>query len=234
MIQRALLLVALSVALYWPIFWILPFDWDNLYVLRWAEQTPVGATGVGSVIRGVFDSEGLLGISGRRIALSVPGLVAAGLAWRYSPTHGRLMALVIGFTALLNAPLYRERNQVAALAAFSVMAGLGRETATQGGTRLSKRIRTSLLAGVCASLLVLQGLRTHREISDFAFGTPQMNLCSDSISDAEREFGERVNLRFGGMVSWCAESERAESIGESTLHSPKRFSSLEDLWFHSP
>jgi hypothetical protein len=151
------------------------FDGVHAEVVKQAAYN-VAATGVGSILPGVFAEWGEIGIAPRQVAASVVWLAAAAIGWSKSPTPMmRITLLVVAFNAALSFMLYTDRNHLVALCALGIAEGVGLAVA-HAAVQASAWPR--LIRGTAAmGLLVLLGAQ--------AIATRE--IMSGEVADSRRE-----------------------------------------------
>ena len=144
----------------------------------------VVATAVGSILPGVFAFEGQIGIAPRRVVTSGVWLAAAALGWWKGPTPTRVTLLVVAFNAALSFMLYGERNQVVALCAVGIAAGVGLAVAN-AAVLTSARLRPVRATGVAVLLVLLaaHAINTRNLISFEVADSRLLDPCDTLRSD---------------------------------------------------
>jgi len=137
----------------------------------------VGATAVGSLVRGLLDSDGRPGLSCVSLGLSLVWGAVLAAGWRHDRRAVRFGLSLAGTNALLSVLLYQPRNQVVAVCGIGVAAGAGVAALLAGPAGRRRWSRGALLAAV-AGLLCLQASRTRTELESEVDALMRQSPCS--------------------------------------------------------
>jgi len=123
----------------------------------------VVATGIGTVLPGLLQADGQIGLAPMRLAVSAAWLLVAWFGWRQGTWIGKLAALVLIGNTGLNFMIYTARNQLIGVCALGLVIGVGvaaldawLRSRTQPALRLA-------LVGAMATVICAQAALTRRE-----------------------------------------------------------------------
>ena len=138
----------------------------------------VAATAVGSILPGIFAAGGEIGIAPRRVVTSGVWLAAAALGWWKGPTPTRVTFLVVASNAALSFMLYRNRNQVVALCAVGIAAGVGLAVANAAVlTSAPLRLVRATAVAVLLVLLAAHAINTRDLVSFEVADSRRLDPC---------------------------------------------------------
>ena len=154
------------------------------------------SAGTDSVLHGLFTGDGQIRVAPSLLSFSVVWLALALIGWAKGDRQTRLTVLLLGFNAVLNFMLYRERNHLIGLCAFAVAAGVGMSI----GSRMLRTRRWALVVAalVLPGLLVGQTIRTSRVVSSVVDQELHKDPC-ESLTDIphlDAEFVRRVKDKY--------------------------------------
>ena len=182
------------------------FDGVHAAVVKQATYNVV-ATGVGSILPGVFSTEGQVAIAPRWVAKSVVWLAVMAFGWWKGPTPTRMTLLVVVFNAALSFMLYRDRNHLVALCAFGIAVGVGL-AAANAAAQTSARSR--LIRGTAAALLLVllaaQAIATRKIIAAEVADSVRLDPC-EALADSrplDPAFVRRIKAAYGMQNPDCA------------------------------
>jgi hypothetical protein len=142
------------------------------------------ASTVGTMLSGVFDSDGMIGINRPRllIALVFAGFAAIGLL--RGPAVLQSVALLPFATGALSVMLFRPRNLLIGVAGMAILAGVGMASVQ---LRLaSARLRPQALAAMAAVILALLSAKASMATEAVA-GSVDSLIARDPCDDENRE-----------------------------------------------
>ncbi len=154
------------------------FDGVHSEVVKQAAYN-VAATGVGSILPGVFAEWGEVGIAPRWVATSAVWLAAAALGWSKGSTPVmRMTLLVVAFNAALSFVIYRDRNHLVALCALGIAVGVGLAVASAKvqASRWPRFMRGTGAAGLLV-LLWAQATATREIVSAEIADSRHLDPC---------------------------------------------------------
>jgi hypothetical protein len=163
------------------------------------------ATGVGSLLPGLFFEDGRISVSPRWLLVSCVLLGLALIGWVKGPRAGRMGLWVIGFNTLLNFGVFRSRNHLAALCAVAIAAGVGLPIAADAlrGITASRPIRVAAVALVL-SVLSMRALVIRQLVADRVVMSSRPDACGPDIPDLDRAFMQRVWQQYNLTLPECA------------------------------
>lgn len=126
----------------------------------------VMAAAAATPLRGLFDEFGAPAITPDRLAIACLITLVAVIGLIRGPRSVALLALVMVFAAILNFPIFRERNLLVGAAAMAVLVGIG--LARWSELVVSSRRRRALhviVVLLLSALLVRQFVHSHRILS---------------------------------------------------------------------
>lgn len=140
----------------------------------------VSATGIGTVLPGLFSADGKIGLAPFRLVASAGWLAVAVLGWRKGPRLSRLTGLVMLVNTALSFMLYQGRNQIAAVCVLGIVIGVGLTCAER---LLQARPAGGLLrAGAATAVVVLlwaQIAGTRVEVDEQVADLLSQDPCSE-------------------------------------------------------
>jgi hypothetical protein len=159
----------------------------------------VAATGVGSLVRGLFSENGRIAIARLPLLLSLLWGAVMVAGWARGPKALRLVGLVIAGNTALSFMLYQARNQLVAVCAVGVIVGAGVAAvlAIRQHGAASRWVRGGLAAAV-AGLLVVQVVRARTAVGDEVDQLMHQDPCRMVPEHPEvAAFARRVKTQYG-------------------------------------
>jgi hypothetical protein len=153
----------------------------------------VAATGIGSLLPGLFFDDGTVSISARWLLISGVLLAVGVIGWTRGPALNRIGLLIVAFNTVLSVLLYRPRNQAIAVCALGISTGVGLPIVWSKFERVisSRAARAAImalfLAGLATRVLVMRTL-----VADRVEMSRHPDACGPDIPDLDRAFMERV------------------------------------------
>lgn len=169
----------------------------------------VVATGISSLMYGLFFDDGTIRVSPRWLLISGVVLAIAAVGWIRGEKLNRIGLLIIACNTALSVLLYRPRNQAVAVCALGVATGVGlpgvwaaiqRRTPSQ---LLQAAILAIFVAALGTRVLVMRTL-----VVDRVEMTKRPNACGPDVPDLNRAFLERVWRRYNLTLPECAGDKR--------------------------
>ena len=167
------------------------------------------ATGLETLLPGLFASDGVIDLMPRRILVSLVLLSMAFVGWKNGPTPLRLSLLIVAVNALQSFLLFRTRNHVVALCAMAVAVGVGLSIA---GTRLraampSRSVRAVVFASLLA-LLFARARQTHLLVQARVEESSVPDACAPGVPAPDTRFMRLLWRRYGMNLPECSEASK--------------------------
>ena len=164
----------------------------------------VAATGIASLLPGVFFDDGVISVSPRWLLVSLLLLGLALAGWKRGPRANRMGILIVFFNTLLNFGVYRSRNHLPALCAVAVATGVGLPIAVEGLQKVSKSrpIQVALLAIVLIVLSMRVSVTRHL-MADRVAMSSEPEACGDDAPELGRAFLQRVWQKYNMTLPDC-------------------------------
>ena len=170
------------------------------------------ATGLGSLLPGLFSDDGQISISPRWLMTSAILLALALLGWAKGRRPVRIGVLVVCFNTLLSFLLYRSRNHVAAICAVAVATGVGLPIAAVALRKFTPSPLVRAMAIVTlVSILSMRAIVTRRLIADRVERSSHPDVCGPDSPDLDRAFVRRVWRKYNMPLPECLTSRTGAS-----------------------
>jgi hypothetical protein len=168
----------------------------------------VFATGLGTLLSGLFGNHGIISVSPKRLTMSFMLLPIAVLGWVKGPKPCRVGLLVVVLNTLQSFLLYRARNHVVGVCALGVAIGTGMPIAANALRAATRsRYATQLAYAAFLGLLLLRGDSTRTMVAARVEESSTPDECLPGVPQPDRRFIRRVWHQYGLTLPPCGRLE---------------------------